>query len=101
LFIEKKSRRIEISLYCLARAIESFFTCMTEAGLCPPILLIKRADVVAFSMATSVIMHCYSQEREVFRSKYLNVLDWVFGVLPPPDNEGKNCYPPDDEAKKC
>jgi hypothetical protein len=92
LFIEKKSRRTELSLYCLARAIESFFTCMTEAGLCPPILQIKRADVVVFSMATSVIMHCYAQEREVFRSKYLNVLDWVFGVPPPPDNEGKNYY---------
>ncbi|GJN30537.1 hypothetical protein PR202_gb18850 [Eleusine coracana subsp. coracana] len=101
LFIEKKSRRIEISLYCLARAIESFFTCMTDAGLCPPILQIKRADVVVFSMATSVIMHCYAQEREVFRSKYLNVLDWVFGVPPPSDTEGKNCYQPDDEAKKC
>uniref|UniRef100_A0A453IYM5 Transmembrane protein 135 N-terminal domain-containing protein n=1 Tax=Aegilops tauschii subsp. strangulata TaxID=200361 RepID=A0A453IYM5_AEGTS len=70
LFIEKKSRRTEISLYCLARAIESFFTCMTDAGLCPPILQIKRADVVVFSMATSIIMHCYAQEREVFRSKY-------------------------------
>ncbi|CAD6209942.1 unnamed protein product [Miscanthus lutarioriparius] len=100
LLIEKKSRRIEISLYCLARAIESFFTWMTDAGLCPPILLIKRADVVVFSIATSIIMHCYAQEREVFRSKYLNVLDWVFGVPPPPDSEDKNCYRP-DEAKKC
>lgn len=101
LFIEKKSRRIEISLYCLARAIESFFTCMTDAGLCPPILQIKRADVVVFSIATSIIMHCYAQEREVFRSKYLNVLDWVFGVPPPLDNEGESGYQPDDEAKKC
>ena len=100
MLIEKKSRRIEISLYCLARAIESFFTWMTDAGLCPPILLIKRADVVVFSIATSIIMHCYAQEREVFRSKYLNVLDWVFGVPPPPDSEDKNCYRP-DEAKKC
>uniref|UniRef100_A0A804LF39 Transmembrane protein 135 N-terminal domain-containing protein n=1 Tax=Zea mays TaxID=4577 RepID=A0A804LF39_MAIZE len=100
LLIEKKSRRIEISLYCLARAIESFFTWMTDAGLCPPILQIKRADVVVFSIATSIIMHCYAQEREVFRSKYLNVLDWVFGVPPPPDSEDKNCYLP-DEAKKC
>ncbi|KAI7758253.1 hypothetical protein M8C21_016940, partial [Ambrosia artemisiifolia] len=30
LAIEKKSRRIEISLYCLARAIESFFTTMSD-----------------------------------------------------------------------
>ncbi|KAL8167053.1 hypothetical protein V2J09_008552 [Rumex salicifolius] len=88
LAIEKKSRRIEISLYCLARAIESFFTCMDDVGYLPQRLKIKRADVVVFSFSTAIIMHCYAQEREVFRSKYLNVLDWVFGVPPPP------CYTP-------
>ncbi|XP_021837677.2 uncharacterized protein [Spinacia oleracea] len=89
LAIEKKSRRIEISLYCLARAIESFFTCMADVGYLPQSLVnVKRADVVVFSLSTAIIMHCYSQEREVFRSKYLNVLDWVFGVPPPP------CYTP-------
>ncbi|XP_058751146.1 uncharacterized protein LOC131624204 isoform X2 [Vicia villosa] len=84
LAIEKKSRRMEISLYCLARAIESFFTCIADAGYLPPSRRIKRADVVVFSLSTAIIMHCYAQEREVFRSKYLNVLDWVFGVPPPP-----------------
>uniref|UniRef100_A0A1D1YCD7 Transmembrane protein 135 n=1 Tax=Anthurium amnicola TaxID=1678845 RepID=A0A1D1YCD7_9ARAE len=80
--IEKKTRRIEISLYCFARAIESFFTCLGDAGICPQVAKIKRADVVVFSFATAIIMHCYEQEREVFRSKYLNVLDWVFGLPP-------------------
>ncbi|KAE8056903.1 hypothetical protein FH972_013635 [Carpinus fangiana] len=84
LAIEKKSRRIEISLYCLARAIESFFTCMTDAGYLRRSKNLKRADVVIFSLSTAIIMHCYAQEREVFRSKYLNVLDWVFGIPPPP-----------------
>ncbi|GLU16189.1 hypothetical protein SLE2022_326340 [Rubroshorea leprosula] len=84
LAIEKKSRRIEISLYCLARGIESFFTCMADAGYLPPSKNLKRADVVVFSISTAIIMHCYAQERDVFRSKYLNVLDWVFGVPPPP-----------------
>lgn len=89
LAIEKKSRRIEISLYCLARAIESFFICMSDIRYLPPSLRrIKRADVVIFSLSTAIIMHCYAEEREVFRSKYLNVLDWVFGVPPPP------CYTP-------
>ena len=92
LLIEKKSRRIEISLYCLARAIESFFTCMVDAGLCPQASKLKRADVIVFSFATAIIMHCYAQEREVFRSKYLNVLDWVFGVPPASDDEhDKKC----------
>ncbi|KAE9604640.1 putative transmembrane protein [Lupinus albus] len=84
LAIEKKSRRMEISLYCLARAIESFFTCLADEGYLPQSRKIKRADVVVFSLSTAIIMHCYAEEREVFRSKYLNVLDWVFGVPPPP-----------------
>ncbi|KAL6179899.1 hypothetical protein ACLB2K_046570 [Fragaria x ananassa] len=85
LAIEKKSRCTEISLYCLARAIESFFTCMADTGYLPPqSKKLKRADVVVFSLSTAIIMHCYAEEREVFRSKYLNVLDWVFGVPPPP-----------------
>lgn len=80
--IEKKSRRMELALYCLARAIESFAICVAEGGvlerynLTPP----KRIDVFLFSAATAIIMHCYAQERDVFRSKYLNVLDWVFGL---------------------
>ncbi|KAK9134271.1 hypothetical protein Syun_013601 [Stephania yunnanensis] len=80
LAIEKKSRRIEISLYCFARAIESFFACLSKADLLPKSTKLKRADVIVFSFSTAIIMHCYAQEREVFRSKYLNVLDWVFGV---------------------
>ncbi|KAL2642605.1 hypothetical protein R1flu_010192 [Riccia fluitans] len=83
--IEKKSRRMELALYCLSRAIESFAICVADSGLfkrCnlrPP----KRTDVVLFSLATSIIMHCHAEERDVFRSKYLNVLDWVFGVPSP------------------
>ncbi|CAN6466775.1 unnamed protein product [Victoria cruziana] len=80
LLIEKKSRRMEISLYCFARAIESFFTWISDIGLVPPSKKIGRADVALFSLSTAIIMHCYAQEREVFRSKYLNVLDWVFGI---------------------
>ncbi|OIT08436.1 PREDICTED: uncharacterized protein LOC109229764 [Nicotiana attenuata] len=84
LAIEKKSRRIEISLYCLARALESFVTCMVDVGYLPRSKNLKRADVVIFSIATAIIMHCYAIERDVFRSKYLNVLDWVLGVPLPP-----------------
>ncbi|KAG9144386.1 hypothetical protein Leryth_017515 [Lithospermum erythrorhizon] len=80
LAIEKKSRRLEISLYCLARAIESFFICMGDIGCLPESKSLKRIDVLVFSISTAIIMHCYAIEREVFRSKYLNVLDWVFGV---------------------
>jgi len=90
--IEKKSRRMELALYCLARAIESFAICVADWGVLERYNLIppKRIDVFLFSAATAIIMHCYAQERDVFRSKYLNVLDWVFGL---PDGATKYVPP--------
>ena len=42
-----------------------------------------RLDVAMFAGACAAIMHCYSDDhgvhRDVFRSKYLNVLDFVLG----------------------
>ena len=74
---------MELALYCLSRAIESFGICVREWGWLGSWKgFPKRLDVVLFSLATAGIMHCYNNERDVFRSKYLNVLDWVFGVPP-------------------
>lgn len=50
----------------------------------------QMLDVCILSCAAAIIMHCYANEREVFRSKYLNVLDWVFGG---PDGEHEGGTP--------
>lgn len=76
--LEKKSRRIELAIYTLSRAIESFTLSMMERRLLP-IRLSKRIDIITFSIASSVILHCYTHEREVFAGKFLNVFDWHFG----------------------
>ncbi len=80
---EKKSRRMELAHYCLARAVESFALCLTSWGYVRGDRLPKRTDIIIFSAATAAIMHCYSdshgKHRDVFKSKYLNVLDFVFG----------------------
>ena len=85
--IEKKSRRMELAMYCLSRALESFGRCLAEWEVVDPSLLPARLDVLLFSAGTAAIMHCYSgargQHRDVFKSKYLNVLDFIFG------NEGE------------
>ncbi|CAM6126178.1 unnamed protein product [Calypogeia fissa] len=83
--LEKKSRRMELALYCFSRAIESFAICASDSSLLKQreLRIPNRVDVVLFSIATSIIMHCYAEERDVFRSKYLNVLDWVFGIPDP------------------
>ncbi|CAK0784870.1 hypothetical protein CVIRNUC_008075 [Coccomyxa viridis] len=81
--LEKKSRRMELAIYCLSRALESFALCLVDWGLVRRRDVPKRADVLMFSAAAAAIMHCYSdgrgRHRDVFRSKYLNVLDFVFG----------------------
>ncbi|KXZ55453.1 hypothetical protein GPECTOR_2g1002 [Gonium pectorale] len=140
--IEKKSRRMELAMYCAARALEAFIRCCwlwsssasgpagghyhhhqhgTRPGGGPAAaallaqgharsrapgglpavanaaaLAARRAgaasgsaggslrlDVLLFSLGCGAIAHCYSdacgQHRDVFRSKYLNVLDFVFG----------------------
>lgn len=86
---EKKSRRMELAHYCLARAVESCALCLASWGYVRGDRLPKRTDVVIFSAATAAIMHCYSdsrgKHRDVFKSKYLNVLDFVFG------NTGNEC----------
>jgi len=78
-FLEKKSRRMELALYCMSRALESYFLCARRWGYINPNWKGHRVDVLLFCAATASIMHCYNTERDVFKSKYLNVLDWVFG----------------------
>jgi hypothetical protein len=81
--LEKKSRRMELALYCISRALESWALCLVEWGYVSPTRLPPRLDVVMFSLAVASITHCYSDShghhRDVFRSKYLNVLDFIFG----------------------
>ncbi len=74
---------MELAIYCASRALESFALCLVEWGLVRRRDVPKRIDVLMFSAAAAAIMHCYSdgrgRHRDVFRSKYLNVLDFIFG----------------------
>ena len=78
--IEKPSRRQELGVYCASRALEAAAVCSVSWGWTPRSLATRtRADVALFAAGAAAIMHCYNTERDVFRSKYLNVLDFVFG----------------------
>ena len=78
-FVEKKSRRMELAMYCASRALETAALMAVYRGLVPGWVQRQRGDVFLFSLASATIMHCYNAERDVFRSKYLNVLDYIFG----------------------
>ena len=84
--IEKPSRRRELGVYCASRAVEA--AALVAAGDAARggsssggshVVARWRFDVALFALASAVIMRCYAEERDVFRSKYLNVLDFVFG----------------------
>lgn len=68
---------------CIPQAIESFALCVGQWGWVRRDALPQRTDVLLFSAATAAICHCYSdgggRHRDVFRSKYLNVLDFILG----------------------
>jgi len=87
--VEKKSRRVELAMYALARAVESFALVLDRQGLLPRWLLRSRVDVLAFSVASAAILHCYSgslgAHRGTFRGKYLSVFDFILG------NQGVDC----------
>jgi hypothetical protein len=82
-FVEKKSRRMELALYCLSRSLEAFSLTLIHNGYINKKRIPRRLDVLLFSAATACICHCYSDHwgarRDVFRSKYLTVFDFVFG----------------------
>jgi hypothetical protein len=65
------------------QAVESFALCVGQWGWVRRDALPKRTDMLLFSAATAAICHCYSDDggrhRDVFRSKYLNVLDFILG----------------------
>lgn len=81
--VEKKSRRMELALYCLSRSVEAFALTMVAHGWINAKLMPRRLDVMLFSAATAAICHCYSDHfgarRDVFKSKYLTVFDFTFG----------------------
>lgn len=65
------------------RSLESFVRCLLEWGWLRPRAFPARMDVALFAAGCGAIMHCYSDGngrfRDCFRSKYRNLLDFVFG----------------------
>jgi hypothetical protein len=64
-------------------ALESFARCALEWRWLPAACVPARLDLLLFSAGVGAITHAYSDQhglhRDLFRSKYLNVLDFVLG----------------------
>ena len=74
---------MELAIYCMSRCVESFCLCLREWGWVSDRMVPPRLDILMFMGACGAIMHCYSDARgkyrSMFRSKYLNVLDFILG----------------------
>jgi hypothetical protein len=83
LLVEKPSRRPELAMYAMARAMESFALVLDKTKVLPRWVLRRRPDVLIFAVASALILHCYSgchgAHRDVFREKYLGLLDSMLG----------------------
>eukprot|EP00892_Ulva_mutabilis_P010435 jgi/Ulvmu1/7764/UM039_0072.1 len=83
ILVEKKSRRMELALFCTCRAVLTMARHSLQRQTVPRWLVGARTDVLMLSAACACVMHCYSGgygvHRDIFRSKYRNVLDFLFG----------------------
>jgi hypothetical protein len=76
LFIEKKGRRMELTLYVMARAIDSFFVMMRGKGW---IFTIPNGEVAIFMLSTAVVMYAFEKEPEALKPLYLRFLKYYIG----------------------
>ena len=74
--IEKKSRRIELSLYVLAQAVPAAFRCLHDWGQLPRL---RHADAAVFVCSIAVIMAAYVLRPHLLRRSYLSLLLFFFG----------------------
>ena len=59
LFIEKKSRRAELALYLMPRAVESLVATMTGKRMLPAV---PHAELILFCVVSGGLMHLYENE---------------------------------------
>jgi hypothetical protein len=73
-FVEKKSRRIELALYVLTKALEGRWNQIVQAGFKPW----KNGDVLVFMYCFAVIAHAFTSHRELMRSTYSGLMSKFF-----------------------
>lgn len=66
--VEKKSRRMELALFCLARTVECWIARFRDMGFKWNIA--PRWDVMLFSLSVAIITHCYSDNEGLHRHAF-------------------------------
>lgn len=75
-FIEVPGRQLEIGLYCLTRAIESFWKTALKNGY---VKNIPHGEIPLFMLSMGTLMTLYQNEKDTINSHYLSVMTRFFG----------------------
>lgn len=75
-FLEGRSRQLELALYVLPRALESYWRQLAAAGA---VRGVPYGDVLMFCIASAITMYCFEQEPENMRPTVLRALNTYFG----------------------
>jgi hypothetical protein len=71
------SRRTELAMYCLPRALESFWNLMVKKGYA---VSIPNGEVLMFALAMGFTMTVYQHERDTVPTHFEGLLDRFFGL---------------------
>ncbi|TPX33467.1 hypothetical protein SmJEL517_g03612 [Synchytrium microbalum] len=74
--IDQKGRRLELAMYCLPRALESFFRCGVEWNWWRSI---PGGEAIYFSLSTGVLMLLYQHDAESIPDTYRRIMGRFFG----------------------
>eukprot|EP01101_Sappina_pedata_P004540 TRINITY_DN1948_c0_g3_i1.p1 TRINITY_DN1948_c0_g3~~TRINITY_DN1948_c0_g3_i1.p1 ORF type:complete len:355 (+),score=101.27 TRINITY_DN1948_c0_g3_i1:134-1066(+) len=78
MLFEDKSRRTELALYCLPRAVESAYNDLYGLKWIPLMPSLENASPVIFSFSLAVFAYLYRQNPENIKSRYRWVLGWLW-----------------------
>lgn len=73
--MEKKSRRIELGLYVLGKAVEARYNHLRQLGYLPRI---PNGEVGFFMLCLGIIMHAYVRHPEMIRRAYYSTMEGFF-----------------------
>eukprot|EP00013_Stygamoeba_regulata_P027344 CAMPEP_0177645988 /NCGR_PEP_ID=MMETSP0447-20121125/9538_1 /TAXON_ID=0 /ORGANISM="Stygamoeba regulata, Strain BSH-02190019" /LENGTH=405 /DNA_ID=CAMNT_0019148499 /DNA_START=531 /DNA_END=1748 /DNA_ORIENTATION=+ len=84
--LEMKSRRMELALYCLPRALESAFNELHEVGL---VRTVRHGELGLFCLAAALLTYCHQMYPESFKPSIRGMLQFFWGqpktaLLPAP-----------------
>lgn len=74
--IEVPGRQLEIGLYCLTRAIESFWKTLVKTGYAKNI---PHGEIPLFMLSMGTLMTLYQNEKDTINPHYLSLMTRFFG----------------------